>query len=112
MMLTEVLHGAAFNVNARLLVEVDGQFFIRPVGSVKAATLGTLFHPLLDRRGQVFGNPPRLARGPLNLEARQSPLVIALEPEDDGTAVDPQILGNLGAFAATTGHQHRLTAIT
>ena len=89
MMLTEVLHGAAFNVNASLLVEVDGQFLIRPVGAVKAATLGALFHPLLDRRGQCFGNPPRLARSPLNLEAGQAPLVIALEPEDDGTAMDP-----------------------
>jgi hypothetical protein len=77
MILTEVLHGAAFDINASLLVEVDGQFFIRPVGSVKTATWGALFHPLLDRWGQFFGNPPRLAGSPLNLEAAQAPLVIA-----------------------------------
>jgi hypothetical protein len=32
-------------------------------------------------------------------------------PEDNGTAMDPQILGNLGTFAAATGHPYRLTAI-
>ena len=89
MLLTEVLHGAAFNVNAGLLVEVDGQFFIRPVSSVKAATLRALFHPFLDRGGQVFGNPSGFSGSPLNLEAAQTPLVITLEPEDDGPAVDP-----------------------
>jgi hypothetical protein len=66
MMLTEVLHGTAFDVNASLLVEVDGQLLIRPVGAVQAAALGTLFHPFLDRRSQFFGNTSRLAGSPLN----------------------------------------------
>jgi hypothetical protein len=51
MRLTKVLHGAAFDVHASLLVEVDGQFFIRPVGALKTATLGALFHLRLDRGG-------------------------------------------------------------
>src|SRR5688572_2461800 len=79
----------AINIKLILNRHLDGQFFICPVGSVQAATLRALFHPLLNGGGQCFGNPPRLARSPLNLEAGQTPLVIALEPEDNGTAVDP-----------------------
>src|SRR5215475_1346248 len=110
MMLAEGLHGAALHVNTGLLVEVSGSCFIRPVGAVQATTLGPLCDPLLERGGQLFGNPPRLAGGPLHMETGYTPLVIPFEPEDDGAAMDPQISSNLGTFAAATGHQHRLTA--
>ena len=78
MMLTKVLHGAAFHVDASLLIEVNGPCLIRPIGSVEAATLGSLFDPVLDRRHEVLGNPPGFAGCPVNVETVKSSLMIML----------------------------------
>src|SRR5262249_8616195 len=107
----EVLHGAALHVNTGVLVEVSGSCFIRPVGAVQATTLGPLCDPRLDRGGQLFGHPPRLAGGPRNMETGDTPLVIPFEPEVDGAAMVPLTRSHLGTVAARTGYQPRLAAI-
>src|SRR5512132_3212988 len=112
MALTKVPHGRPLHRDARGLIHIRRQFFVGPVRAIKPTPRRAGFHPCLDRRPQRLGNPPRLARCPVDLQALHAPFVIVLEPEPYRGTMHPQILRDGLALSPPARHQDRLTPVT
>src|SRR5262249_38908580 len=111
MALTEVPHRGALDLDPGGLIQIHGQLFIGPVRPMEPTPPWAFLHPTLDHRRPRLGNPPRLSRCPLDLQALQAPFMIVREPEPHGRAMHPQILGDGLALATPTGHQDRLAPV-
>jgi hypothetical protein len=112
MALTKVPHGRTLHGDPCGLIHIRRQLFVDPVRTIEPTTRWACFHPLLDRRPQCLGNPPRLARCPVNLQALQAPFVIVLEPAPHCGAMHPQISGDGLALPPPVRHRDRLTPVT
>src|SRR5678816_3330452 len=96
----------------KLRIHIRRQFFVGPVRAIKPTPRRAGFHPCLDRRPQRLGNPPRLARCPVDLQALHAAFVIVLEPEPYRGTMHPQILRDGLALSSPARHQDRLTPVT
>lgn len=111
MALTEVPPCRALDRDPSGLIQGGRQLFVGPVRPIEPTALGAVLHPPLDRRRQRLGHPTRLARGPVDLEARPASFMIQREPAPHGGAMHAQILGDGPTLAAPTGHQDRLASV-
>src|SRR6516162_4731864 len=112
MALTKGSHGCPLHSDARGLIHIRRQLFVGPVRPIEPTPCRAGLHPLLDRRPQRLGNPPRLAWCPVDRQDLDAPFVIVLEPEPHRRAMHSQILGNGLALPPPARHQDRLTPVT
>lgn len=111
MALTEVPPCRALDRDPSGLIQGGRQLFVGPVRPIEPTALGAVLHPPLDRRRQRLGHPTRLARGPVDLEARPASFMIQREPAPHGGAMHAQILGDGPTLTAPARHQHRLAPV-
>src|SRR5262249_54753489 len=107
----EPLHGTPRSADALGLVQVVGEFLMRPVSTVEALFRRPVDDPAAHLVGEGGGNVARLALGFLGLQRGETAIAVGVEPARDGLALNAQGGSNILARPSPVGHQDDLKPI-